>query len=117
MTTDRARAFVRSLERFPRTIRLTHAILRGALAFAVVNEWLASNPVARVRPLRVEGGDEDALTPAEVGQLIGAAQEVSPAMGMTFLLGALTGARRGELVWRMRVQGNLEGPELGMDDS
>lgn len=97
MTADRVRAFVRSLDGAPRTIRLTHAILRGALAFAVANEWMDSNPASKVKPPRVAKDHADALTPAEVGILIGAAQEVSAAMGMVVFLAALTGARRGEL--------------------
>lgn len=97
MTTDRTRAFVRSLAGQPRTQRLTHAILRAAFAFAMANDWMDTNPAGRVRPAKVAKDHSAALTPAEVGALILAAQANSDAMGMAVLLAAFLGTRRGEL--------------------
>jgi integrase len=97
MTPERIRAFMGSLEGSPRTQRLTHAILRGALAFAVANDWMPSNPASKVRPPRVAMASDTSLTPEKVGQLIVAAQAKSPVMGVAILLAAVTGLRRGEL--------------------
>lgn len=97
MTTDRTRAFIRSLQGSTRYNRLTHAILRGALAYAVQNEWIDTNPATRVKPGKVEKDHRGALMPAEVGTLVRAAEAESPAMGMAVLLAAFLGNRRGEM--------------------
>ena len=98
MTVDRVRAFTRSLGGAIRTQRpLTHAILQGALAFAVSNDWLEANPATRVKAAKLAKEETDALTPAEIQALISAGEKKSPVLGMAVFLGALTGARRGEL--------------------
>ena len=98
MDPTRIRAFLGSLSGSPRTIRLTHAILRGALAFAWWRMgWITENPATRVRPPRLDEDRAEALTPAEVAEMILTAQKHSDAMGMAVFLAAVTGCRRGEL--------------------
>jgi integrase len=94
----RIRAFMGSLGGSVRTQRLTHAILRGALSFAVVSDWIATNPASRVKAPRVNEEETEALTPEQIATLITAGSRQDPVLGVTIALTAAVGCRRGEAV-------------------
>ncbi len=79
------------------TIRQHHAILSGALSQAVKWGWVPTNVARSASPPRVRAAKVEPPTPAEVSQLIAAAEERNPIFAALIMLAALTGARRGEL--------------------
>jgi integrase len=98
------------------TIRSAYTILRAVLDTAVRDGALASNPAAVVRRPRVTAKEAPHLTPAEVAELLRAAQDTRYAP--LFALLVHTGLRRGEalaLQWSdvdldkglLRVRGTL----------
>lgn len=80
-----------------RTIRLHAAILSGALEQAVDWGWRTDNPASRAHAPEKPKDNPKAPTPEQVRQLV-AACEADIVFGTGLMLGALTGARRGELV-------------------
>jgi integrase len=98
------------------TRRNAYAALRGALDDAVSNGLLKDNPAVKVKRPRAESPEARHLTPAQVAQLLGAAQGSRHLRVLKLLLG--TGVRRGEalaLQWsgvdldraEVRVRGSL----------
>jgi integrase len=96
---------VRDIDRFynrlsetssPRTIQLTHSVLRSALQQAMDWGWLATNPAERAKRPRLRGTEKVALTPAQVAALYEAADD-EPAIRAAIGLAATTGMRRGEI--------------------
>jgi integrase len=80
----------------PRTIRLDHAVLSGALTQAVDWGWLQANPARRAK-LKRATTEATTLTLDQLRELYVGAAEDDPDMGVTIALAAITGARRGEL--------------------
>ena len=79
----------------PKTINGTLVPLREMLGHAVEWGYLASNPAAMVKPLRLEPAEREILTPEELA----AALEVAEGKyALIFRMAALLGLRRGELL-------------------
>lgn len=79
-----------------RTIRLHGAILSGALKQAMDWGWRVDNPASRAHPPGKPKDNPKAPSPEQIRQLV-AACDADLVFGTGLLLGALTGARRGEL--------------------
>ena len=87
----------------PNSVIRVHAILRRALNQGVRWGWITTNPAVAATPPRVHRRQMDIPSPADVGQLIAAAELVNPALPAFIRLAAASGARRGELCalrWR-----------------
>lgn len=78
------------------TIRVHHAILSSAFTQAVKWGWLGANPAEQATPPAKRKPDRRAPEPETVQKLIDACAN-EPELGLAITLGALTGARRGEL--------------------
>ena len=81
----------------PATIRQIHAITRRALSQGVRWGWIQSNPAVNATPPRIRRSEVKPPEPAQVLQLIAAAEAVNPDLACFLRLSATTGARRGEL--------------------
>ena len=79
------------------TIRQAHAIISGALKQGVKWGWLETNAAKSASPPSLNGAQIVAPTATEVQRLLRAADDRDPVLAAVLLLGALTGARRGEL--------------------
>lgn len=84
----------------PATVRQLHAILSAAFAQGVKWGWLEANPTKRATPPSVYRTRRSAITVPELQALIRQAERSDGSGGVVataVALGALTGARRGEL--------------------
>lgn len=79
------------------TVRKYHAILSAALAQGVKWGWLATNPAKRTSPPSASRLHMTVPTPAELQQIVHAAEKKDPVLGTAIALAALTGCRRGEV--------------------
>lgn len=79
------------------TIRQVHAILRGALTYAVEKEWVDHNVAALRRPPKQAAPHVVAPDLAEVGALLAAAGDRGSDLWTCVALAATLGARAGEL--------------------
>ena len=91
------RALQRQARLAPGSVRHVHAILSKAFAQAVRWGWLKESPITRTSPPAVRRSTIKPPDPADVVRLLEAAAEYDPDLGMLLLVGAVTGARRGEL--------------------
>lgn len=82
----------------PATIRRIHGIIRRSLAQAVRWGWISHNPAIDASPARVPHRELRAPTPQEILSPFAAAWETDPALEVSLMLAASTGARRGELL-------------------
>lgn len=77
-----------------------HDVVRAALELAVIYEWIPRNPAARATTGEIDGDDldeeEEAVEPEDVRRILDHAAK-SPEWFTFLALGAVTGARRGEL--------------------
>ena len=80
----------------PRTVRLHHSILSGALTQAVKWQWIPQNPAQYATPPKLPRGQKFIPEVEQVRRLLTEAQEI-PVLGTAVALAAITGARRGEL--------------------
>jgi integrase len=80
----------------PRTIRLRHSILSGALTQAVKWGWLDRNPAGFATPPKLPRGVNFIPEVEQVKRLIEVAGD-DPELATAIVLAAITGARRGEL--------------------
>jgi integrase len=80
----------------PRTLQLTHSVLRCALRQAVDWGWIPTNPADRAKRPRLRHVEKVTLTPEQVAAIYEAADE--PAMKAAIGLAATTGMRRGEVL-------------------
>jgi len=81
----------------PSSVRRHHSILSAALRRAVRWGMIASNPAERATPPGLTGSTITAPSVKNVQELITAAAGADPVLGAAIALGAVTGARRGEL--------------------
>jgi len=81
----------------PATVRKMHAIISSALHQAVKWEWIDRAVSELASPPSTKPTITRFITPDELVKLIQAAREVNPTLAMAISLGAVTGARRGEL--------------------
>lgn len=84
----------------PATVRQLHAILSAALAQGVKWGWLQASPAKRATPPSIYRPRRKAITVPELQALVRKAEEVDGkggALATAIALGAITGARRGEL--------------------
>jgi len=79
------------------TVRRVHALIGAALHQAERWEYVDRNVARRASPPPVHAAQVEAPTPQEVQAILVAAEAVEPTLAVLLLLGALTGARRGEL--------------------
>ena len=79
------------------SIRQIHAVVRGALGQAHRWGWLPTNTATAARPPQRTKPDIQPPTPAEMRRLVADAEAVSATFGLLVRLGAVLGARRGEL--------------------
>ncbi len=101
---------VRELERYQahqldsvsrRTVNIETGALKAMLNWAVTARLLRENPLAALRPLRVEAHEKKprrALEAGEARALVAAARECCPRYADIFLCALHTGLRRGELL-------------------
>ena len=101
----------------PGTVHRVHVVLHRALAQAVRWEWTWVNPAADASPPRYAPPEIRPPSEDEVRSLIAAASETDEALGTFFLLGATTGARRGELLALRWRDIDLEGGALSFQRS
>lgn len=83
----------------PKTVRYIHTIVHKALADAVDDGWLTSNPAERAkppRPSRTSTAELRAWTPAQLRCFLAAV--VDDDLATLWRLAAMTGMRRGELL-------------------
>lgn len=80
----------------PNTIRVHHAVMSSAFAQAVKWGWLDRNPAVMATPPAKQPTGREAPSALAVRALIEACS-ASPELAMAVTVGALTGARRGEL--------------------
>jgi integrase len=107
----------------PRTVGHVHRVLHKALAVAVDQELLSSNPADRVRPPRVEAEEIEILTEEQVATALNKLR--GRALYPAIALALATGLRRGELLalaWshidlnsaKLRVERSLEQTRAGL---
>ena len=93
--------FYRALQRqaglAPGSVRHIHAILSKAFAQAVRWGWLNESPISRTSPPAVRRSTVKPPDPDDVVRILEEAASYDPDLGMLLLVGAVTGARRGEL--------------------
>ena len=80
----------------PNTIRQHHALLSSALTQAVRWGWIDKNPAAAASPPGKKKSGRKAPEPAQIRALIDACED-DVDLATAIALGAITGARRGEL--------------------
>jgi integrase len=80
----------------PSTVRLDHAALSGALTQGVDWGWLKANPAKRAK-VKAATTEAPSITVDQLRTLYTAALVEDPDMAVAISLGAITGARRGEL--------------------
>ena len=89
--------FYASLSLAPSTIGTIHAVVMAALRQGL--DWGVISALPRPRPPSVRQDERALLTPADVTALVRCAEEIHrPELALFILLGARTGARRGELL-------------------
>lgn len=81
----------------PTTVRRVHALIGAALHQAERWGYVDGNVARRASPPPVHAAQVEAPTPDEVKAILVAAEAIEPGLAVLLLLGALTGARRGEL--------------------
>jgi len=81
----------------PATVRRVHALIGAALHQAEKWDLVEHNVARKASPPPVRTEPVSAPSPEEVRSLVVAAEAIEPALGAMLLVGALTGARRGEL--------------------
>ena len=81
----------------PSSVRRFHSVLHAALDRAVKWGMVPVNPADRATPPGLTRTTVSAPDVADVQRLIAAADESSPILALAIILGAVTGARRGEL--------------------
>ena len=81
----------------PTTVRHVHALIGAALHSAERWDLVDRNVTRRADPPPVRPAQIVAPSPAEVQAILTATDELEPGLATLLLLGALTGARRGEL--------------------
>jgi integrase len=81
----------------PASVRRHHCIVHAALDRAVRWGTIAANPADRASPPGPSRSRASAPTVRDVQRLIAAAEQHDPVMASAIALGAVTGARRGEL--------------------
>lgn len=79
------------------TVRRVHALIGAALHQAEKWDLVEVNVARKASPPPVRQEPIVAPSPAEVRAVVEAAEAIEPALGSMLLVGALTGARRGEL--------------------
>jgi integrase len=79
------------------SVRRVHAVISAALAQAVKEDKLVSNPAERATPPSVRQAPKVAPSPEDVQAMIATADQNDPDMATFIALAAVTGARRGEL--------------------
>jgi integrase len=79
------------------SVRRHHALLHTALGRAVKWGLIPNNPADRATPPGLTGAPISAPSTTAVQQLIEAAEKSDPVLATAIALGAITGARRGEL--------------------
>lgn len=81
----------------PSTIRQVHAILRGALKFAMQHDWVERNVASLATPPKLDPTSVVAATPAQADALYRAAGKPGDDLPAAIALATYTGARLGEL--------------------
>jgi integrase len=81
----------------PASVRRHHALIHAALARAVKWGMVPANVADRATPPKAERPDITAPGVDEVQRLIAAAEKTDPLLATAIAIGAVTGARRGEL--------------------
>lgn len=79
------------------TVRRIHVVVHAALEQAVAWEWIVVNPASKASPGRVDAAEIKPPTVDEVLALFRAAEKYDVDLAVFLVVGAVTGARRGEL--------------------
>ena len=101
----------------PASVRRHHSILHAALDRAVKWGMVGSNPADRATPPGITRSTVTAPSVKEVQRLIGSAEALDPVLAAAIALGAVTGARRGELCALRWSDVDWEKRTLGIDRS
>jgi integrase len=79
------------------TVRRVHALIGASLRQAEKWDLVDFNVARKASPPPIRTQPVRAPSPSEVRDMVEAAEAIEPALGALLLIGALTGARRGEL--------------------
>ncbi len=94
VTTAELQAWLDDLKLAPQSYTNFRRVLHMLFAFAVARGYAADNPVEGVERVKVQGGDVEIFTPAELARLLAAA---SPEFLPCLALGAFAGLRSAEI--------------------
>ena len=94
VTTAEIQAWLDGQKLAPQSYQNFRRVLHALFEFAVARGYAADNPVAVVESVKVNGGDVEIFTPAEIARLLAAA---SPESLPCIALGAFAGLRSAEV--------------------
>jgi len=97
VTTADLQDWLDGLRLAPGNYRNYRTVLHTLFKFAVARNYAADNPVERVERVKVNGGDVEIFTPAEITRLLHAAKEHSPDFTPCLAIGAFAGLRSAEI--------------------
>jgi integrase len=95
-------------------VRQVHAVLSGALGLAARYGWIGFNPARLARPPAAENDKRPVPTPAEVREVLAAAEQEDQVFGLFLRLCATTGLRAGEVCALRWCDLDLEAGELSV---
>jgi len=95
-------------------VRQVHAVLSGALGLAARYGWIGFNPARLARPPAAQGEKRPVPTPAEVREVLAAAEQEDATFGLFLRLCATTGLRAGEVCALRWCDLDLEAGELSV---
>jgi integrase len=94
VTTAQAQAWLDGLNQSPQSVRNFRTVLNLLFTFAIARGYCVDNPVAGVEKVKVNGGEIEIYSPAEIQRLLAAA---SPDFLPCVALGAFAGLRSAEI--------------------
>lgn len=92
----------------PSTVRQCHAIVRGALKLAVQEDWVDRNVATSATLPKRAKPEVSPPTPAQIRQVLAAAETISPVLVNALVLSSTTGMRRGEVVGLQVADADLD---------
>jgi integrase len=95
-------------------VRQIHAVLSGALGLAARYGWITYNPARLATPPAAQGDKRKVPTPAEVREVLAAAEREDQAFGLFLRLCATTGLRPGEVCALRWCDLDLDAGELAV---
>jgi len=97
VTTTDIQEWLDGLKLKPQNYRNFRTVLHTLFKFAVARSYAADNPVEGVERVKVNGGDVEIFTPAEIARLLEAARANFPDFLPCLAIGAFAGLRSAEI--------------------